>query len=311
MTGNGDFQKKVIIFLEHPDDVAIYLEKKRDIAGSHLLIATLPEVAWELEKKGVHYTGIESFYDPHMIYSKGMENYDIVETVCSSIDTVFQEKDPLIKKYDFRPARDNFYFLKMLFDNLTLRILMIQSIVANEKPDQVITFCNSMEYKVGELQNLPFDYRERLYSLIFKTGKWNFDLTEVMYNRKVNQSEDNPEKSQSFTGQLSKRLKQYPILFIPLLIAKKCGLSQAIGVFCLQMINSVVFSKTLFLLREDPSWSSIIPELYESGYHVKYLPEKKDSSEFRACARKKRAGTDTSNPSTKGYLPIGRCFTRD
>ncbi len=276
MTVNDVFQKKILVFLEHPDDVSIYLAKKQDISGDHLLIATIPEVAWELEKKGVCFIGIESFYDPTTIYSKGIENYSVVETLCSSIDAVFHEKDPFLKKYDFRPARDNFYFLKMLFDNLTLRMLLIRSVIAREKPDQIIIFSNGDEYTSPDSLNFPFAYNDRLYSLLLKKGVWNIDHIEIKNIQKINQVEQKSKNNQSLTVHISKILKQYPLFFIPLLTLKKCGFFQAIKVFCFQVINPVAYDKTLFLLRDDPSWAEMIPQLYRSKYHVKYLPEKNE-----------------------------------
>jgi len=276
MVENDVLQKKILVFLEHPDDVALYLVKKQDIAGNHLLIATIPEVTWELEKRGIPFTGIESFYEPRMIYSKGMENYEIVETVCSSIDAVFHEKDPFLKKYDFRPARDNFYFLKMLFDNLTLRVLLIQSVVAKEKPDKIIIFGNRDECTEQELQDFPFTYNDRLYSLLLKKSVWNCDLIEITNNNYIKKSNQKNKNNQSLAVRVSKILRQYPSFFIPLLTLKKWGLSQAVEVFYHQMINPVVYRKTLFLLKDDPSWAAIIPQLYRSKYHVKYLPEKNE-----------------------------------
>ena len=91
-------EKKVLIFLEHPEDVVTYLAMKPEIIDIHICIATQPAISWELEKKGIMYSGIESFYDPQMVYSKGMENYTNVETVCSSIDIFFHEQDPFMEK---------------------------------------------------------------------------------------------------------------------------------------------------------------------------------------------------------------------
>jgi hypothetical protein len=213
MAKEDKFHNKTIFFLEHPDDVAAYLEKKQVFSGSHMLIATLPEVTWELEKQRIPFTGIESFYDPHQVYAKGIKNYSIVETICSSIDALFQEKNPLIKKYDFRPARDNFYFLKMLFDSLTLRIQMIQAIITKERPDRIIIFSRDGDMGTIAFQDFPFRYGERLFSIVFKSGNWPFTCGEIMSLRDMRRSDALGEKRVVSTTHISKKLKQFPLFF--------------------------------------------------------------------------------------------------
>jgi hypothetical protein len=276
MTKDDELYKKTIIFFEHPRDIAVYLERKQAISGIHILLATIPEVSWELEIRGIPFTGIELFYNPDHIYSKGMDNYAITETLCSSIDAAFQERNPLIKKYGFHPARDNFYFLKMLFDNLTLRIQMVQAVIASENPDRVIIFRNGLESRDMAFQDFPFQNDERLFSLILKNGKWGFHLTELTYSPDGGVSLPQRKISGVSNSHIVKKLKQYPLLFLSLHTAKNHGITTAVAVFLLHCVNPVIRKKTLFLLRGDPSWLSIIPELYKSGYHIKFLPEKKE-----------------------------------
>jgi hypothetical protein len=266
-------QKKVVIILEHPEDIEVYQHEKTDIFGEHVLIATLPEVCWELEKMNMQFTGIENFHDPQTIYSIGMKNYQIVEKICSSIDTIFQEKNPLIKKFDFRPARDNFYYIKILFDSLIIRVQLINSLIQKEKPDEIHIFASKSEFISRGDQNYPFEKEERLYALLLKTGKWGPEVTESQYTTKTSPPKGMKCNRSSLQADISKILKKHPFLFVLALTVRNFGIVETFHVFFPQIAHAFRRNKKMFLVREDPSWSSMIPELYKSGYQISYLPE--------------------------------------
>lgn len=78
--------KKTIIILEHCADVYKYLEIRNKISKPHIVIATIPDVCWELEKRGINYNGIEIYSNLDTIYSLGMMNYEFLDSFCSKID---------------------------------------------------------------------------------------------------------------------------------------------------------------------------------------------------------------------------------
>src|SRR5271157_5796112 len=116
MTSFPGSSEKVVILLEHPGYIEEYLKIRNSLPDTHILIATIPDVCWELEKRSIPYHGIEEYYDSEQIYSLGMENYKIVEKICNDIDLLLREFYPELDEFGFRPARDNFYFFKIFFD---------------------------------------------------------------------------------------------------------------------------------------------------------------------------------------------------
>jgi hypothetical protein len=273
MADISDLDHKVVIFLEHRDDVFEYLEIREIIPGSHIVIATTPDVCWELEKKGIPYKGIEIYYDPDIIYSQGMKNYETVESICSKIDSVLQESRPELRKYSFKPAFDNFYFLKILFDNLTLRITIIHSIIEHEKPDEILTFSSGKRSTV--IQTLPFDLNESIYSILLSLNGWspNIKLLQRKNQKSIKTLGDIYLLFDSFV----RNFKQYRfiqgsflaiknILFNSELNPLECGY--------LKIKNAIWYKKILFQFRADPSWSAMFGILYRHGYRVVYLSEK-------------------------------------
>ncbi|PKL70344.1 MAG: hypothetical protein CVV30_03015 [Methanomicrobiales archaeon HGW-Methanomicrobiales-1] len=268
---------KVVIFLEHRNDVFEYLEIRENIHGSHIVIATIPDVCWELEKKGVLYRGIEIYYDSDLIYSQGIKNYETVESICSKIDSVLQESKPELKKYSFKPAFDNFRFLKILFDNLTLRISIIHSIIEREKPDEIITF--SSEKRSPSVQNMPFytpfGLNESIFNILLGINSWNPEIKLLQRKNKspVNKPAHNRcSLSSSFAG----IFRQYRFIYRRVIAIKDFILNPNWNMLefrYLKLINPICNKKTLFLFRDEPSWIPMNGALYRHGYHVVNLSE--------------------------------------
>ena len=257
---------KEIVILEKPGDIRVFLEHAGTVSRNHLLIAVTPDVCWDLDKRGLSYTRMDRYYDPAAIYHQGMENYSGVTDLCSSLDSLFRKNNPLMEKYGLRPARDNFYFIKQLLDNLTLRVLIIEEIIQKEQPLRILFFAPGTPG--GSVRgDFPFGYEERLFALLFKTGSWTIPVSALTCPG----DERRPVKTSSGTSALtnfSKTLKHYPIVFVPAFTAKNFGLLTALTVKLCQIRNRFRSGNTLYLLREDPSWGSIMPEMYQAGFQV-------------------------------------------
>ena len=177
MTEKPDISQKVIIILEHLVDVNEYLEIRSQIPGTHIVIATIPDVCWELEKRNIQYKGIEIYFNSKKIYDTGMKNYEIVENLCFKIDSMLQESTPFLKKNSLKPAFDNYYYIKKLFDNLTLRIIIIKSIIEHEKPSKIIAFSSDKGSPNDYIS--PFDFHESIYSLLLDNNCWNLNIIHL------------------------------------------------------------------------------------------------------------------------------------
>ena len=263
--------QKVVFILNHHEDVDEYQKIANSIGGVHVIVAATPDICWELEKREISYLGIEKFYDLKGLYPLGMRNYDIIENLCSEIDPAFQKTIPLLKKYGFKPAMDNFRYLKILLDGLSLRIHIIQSIIEKEKPDEIITFTSDLEFQISNMNPFPFDSGENLYSLVLKCDGWGHQFRHrdikkhVFIDKSLN-------KQERFWVRFLRILKHYPVIYIPLLIGKRDGIINGLKIIFFQIRDIFLGARALFLI-DGPSWSSMIFDLYRSGYYVVYLLE--------------------------------------
>lgn len=276
MAEKPEFSQKVIIFLEHHADVLEYLEVKDKIPGIHIVIATIPDVCWELEKRGVSYRGIEQYYDSKAIYTTGMENYNTIENLCSNIDNILQESIPFLRKKIFKPALDNFYHIKKLFDSLSLRIIIIHTIIECENPSKMITF-SSEKCSLND-QSIPFGFYESIYSIILDNNCWDTEIIQLERKnhnpiRKKLESDRNTSSNPSLIIGLYHLIKRF---FISIQGKKSKfkpkPLSDCDCDFSIK--NSFVDNHVLFLFRADPSWNAMLGELFHQGYHVVNLSER-------------------------------------
>ena len=278
MSETLNLEYKSIIMLEHQEDVFQYLEVKKTIPGSHIIIATIPDVCWELEKRNIAYIGIEKYYNSDIIYTLGIKNYETVEAICSKIDSALQKMVPELKKYSFKPAFDNFYYLKILYDNLTLRITILQSIIECEKPDEIIAF--STERRPAGFQSLPFAINESIYSILLSIKNWNAQI-KILPKKQKKQNE--LINIQDLAIEPCLRINT-PFRFIySSLIKVKNFLSNSdfnlLEFLYSKIIEAIFNKKTLFLFRADPSWSAMIDLLCLHGYQLVNLSESTESSQ--------------------------------
>jgi len=269
---------KTVFILEHTEDVNEYRNLQENISGTHILIAATPYACWELEKQQIPFQGIEKYYDPTEIYTLGMENYPKIDQLCSDIDAVLWGQYPELKKTGFLPAKDNFYYFKILFDNLILRIHLLQVISLKEKPDCVVTFSSSSEAsKTDESHDLPFTFEESVYSIVARMPGWSCNTCQVKRSDVSDKNE--PVSPHNLTPRsLKNLLKNHPAFFIPLFSFKNYGLLKTLKMIFFVLRNSLRCNNSLFLLRQEPSWSSVIFPLYQEGFQVFYLPEKEEIS---------------------------------
>jgi hypothetical protein len=268
--------QKVVFILVHPEDVDEYQKIGKSVEGFHVLIAATPDACWELEKRGIAFRGIENYIDPSEIYSRGMSNYASLDRLCNDIDDLLKDNNPLLKKYRLNPALDNFYYFKILFDNITFRISFIQLIIRREKPDILATFQSIRpERTKWNPHDPPFDSSDNIYSIVMSLNGWKCNI-KILHRVTFNEEVYDPLPPQSRIQRIKKSITKYPALFIPLFSLKNFSFIKAVKMILYQYRNYFRISPSLFLLRQEPSWSSIIYQVYKQGYQVVYLPSQID-----------------------------------
>jgi len=279
----ADFERRPKIFvfiLQYAEDVSEYEKRRVDFNGVHILISSMPEACWELEKRNLDYKSIEDYTDFDELYTQGVSNYARLDQLCSTIDPFLARDNSLLRQFNFKPLKDNFYYLKMVLDILLFRISMINTILIRENPDMLILFSSgAKKEKSWSPGDLPFSNSENVFETLLSLKGWNWEVLKICIAGKKTDDENHSLKTHILSA-LKKKiiLNQHPFIFIPLFSLKNFGFMKTIRIVLYQYRNALKNNKTLFALRQEPSWSSILFLLYQKGYHIIYLPQNIDSS---------------------------------
>jgi len=123
-----------LVFVESGSDI----ERLRELEQSPKFIALAPEAAYALEKSGLPFALADDYYTEEEITQAGIANYERVDRFCDYVDAWFEKRSETAKRFGLKPARFNVYPLKILFDAVSLRLIISREILAKEKPDQVL-----------------------------------------------------------------------------------------------------------------------------------------------------------------------------
>lgn len=166
--------KKIVFILEHPEHLAEFRTLAKGMKAKLSVIATSPGVCWGLEQISIGFYPVERYYDGNSFFQTGMENYHRVEDICEKIDSHLQNSDPVLRKFHFRPAKDNFFSIKMLYDALTLRITILKRIIEDENPDLIVTFKGGKSSEETDAwEYLPFRLSESIYAELLALPGWS------------------------------------------------------------------------------------------------------------------------------------------
>lgn len=165
---------KTLILLETETQVEDCLSWLDDVDGEKKIIALTPFAMNELDKRNVHYKIIEEYYSSEELYKLGIDNFEKVEKLCEIIDNFVVEKNKILKEYRITPALFSFYYLKVIYDAVTIRLFHLNKLIENEMPDAIV-FYEGEKYPFGALEKAPylfFENRESIYSHLFSLEGW-------------------------------------------------------------------------------------------------------------------------------------------
>lgn len=127
--------RKVLFLVESASQVA---RIKAELTGPRpfdsKVIALDPEAEYALEKAGVAFTIADDYYTEEEITRAGIANYERVDQFCGYVDAWFEKRSEVVKRLGLKPARFNVYPLKILFDAVSVRLIILRRILAEEKP---------------------------------------------------------------------------------------------------------------------------------------------------------------------------------
>lgn len=129
---------KALVFVESASDVA----RVNGEWGGHKpanvkIVALDPEAEYALEKAGLSFALADDYYTEEESARAGIANYERVDQFGEYVDAWFEKRSEMVKRFGLKPARFNVFPLKILFDAVSLRLLILKRILLQEKPSEV------------------------------------------------------------------------------------------------------------------------------------------------------------------------------
>lgn len=190
-----------------------------------------------------------------------MENLTILDEIIAEIDAGIAK---FLTIKTLKPALFSFYYLKILLDVITTKILIIRMIITVEKPDELIAFYHAPQKSKGFF---PFSEEESVFSYLLELDGWN---VPVKINHPVIR---NIQSSKSL--KISKRtilikkinsvVKQNRYLFNMGFIFSRFGLGQTITSIICSFLSYT--PKPVMVYESGYNWDYSLPKLFKAGIH--------------------------------------------
>ena len=261
--------------LEHADDIPSVLAFRESSRAPLLIVSASPGVSWELGSRSVPCRDAGSFLDAGAAWQRGMENYGTVAELSRLIDRHLAAGAGEASGCDPRPGSDNFFFTKLLYDAITLRICILRGILREEAPAELIS-CGGGIPRGGRETGpgtLPFPPEERVFDRILSLPGWGCRWTSLPAGE--NQpapagSGNGPRKGGGFTRRFQglapgpARALQY--------LALGGSLGEDLGIAWHAAANALRGKERLVLMGYGYDWHTLAPDLIRAGYRLSPLP---------------------------------------
>ncbi len=207
---------KKLVFLE--DEIQVRNFIINNDAKNFEIIALSPFAMYELDKNKINYEFPDDFYDNFKLYELGISNYKKTEDICKLMDKYILEYYPIVKEYNITPAFFSFYYIKILYDSVTIKLYQLMQIIKYKKPELIIAYNDNF----SETENhILFSNYESIYSKLLQlNSSINVDLLpypEPFISKKS-------YSKVSFANKINFFLKNNPALFDLASKIKKEGL---------------------------------------------------------------------------------------
>ena len=260
----GDHPKSLIL-LENEEQVKDYLEHHGEIKGTKQIIALSPFAMYELDKRNLSYRIPEDYYDPQELYRLGMDNYQRVKALCDIVDKKIQQHVPATAEAGITPALFNYYFLKIAYDAVTIRLFQLSNLIEVERPDTVFIH-TTKKYPFGlspAAPSLLFDNRESIYSRLVTLNnlRTHFVLLPAVSQREYNYNNKEGGSLPSVLTETTKRwLQRHPNLLHLLSRTKEDGWHG----FSTEL-KSYLQNAPVLLVGGDYNWNECLDEFLSAG----------------------------------------------
>ena len=262
-------EKKVVI-LESPSNLnSFFALKEREKKSIFVCIATTPEVSFLLEKHNEPYVSVDSYLGSDAISQMGMSNFDNVKNICNRIDEHLWKNYGNLEVYSLKPARDNFQYVKILYDVLTITISRLHAILEKEKPSFIITFSHSTD--IVPLRDLPFHPEENLFDLMMTDMEWGGRHLSIRDTTSVPKKEqDGFNKTQLMISVRNRTQTMFPMIYSSIMIFQRFGGRGWLKFFKIALQKIGRRKKYLCISGYGYDWINILNDLADKDYSFIY-----------------------------------------
>lgn len=258
-----------IAILEQISDIEEY-HKLQNEYDDLIAVVTTPQVCWELTKKGIPYKPIETIYDSERVFNHNMDNFSKIDSLCSTIDDYLKTENFLLQKYNISPAYDNFFFIKMLYDALSVRIAILHDLIETIQPERIIGFSHNDSTTHNKIKRYPFDPKESIFSIVLQLDGWKIP-TQVIIKTPESSITSGYHSISSIDDIIKKYLSHFRInifIYNILYSLKKNGLRSALRAIIQPICSLLKHKKYLIKVGFGYNWETCIPHVSNIGYEI-------------------------------------------
>lgn len=243
-----------IIILEQPQDLDIALQKFNAEDPDNKFISLNHVISFDLDRLKIPHT---TTFD----YGGSKERYHDAIMAYSNVIRILEEIDIKLSKGSvdcpLKTAAYSFYYIKNLFDVVQTNIHLLKEIIAQERPEKIITFrcCSSQPQGI-----IPFSNDESVFAELLALEGWNIPVISFPTERTITLNPSYHVKENFFRHFSIKN----STLFNVAMIAKRKGLHYLAHVATSSLLHKKI---PVVVYGSGYNWDDALVELYCAGFH--------------------------------------------
>lgn len=109
-------------------------------AGRPTIVALDPAAQFALDQRGIAHVIPDAYCSEAALDDVGIGNFERAERFCRHVDRWLAARCEPIRSFGLEPAWYNYFALKRLFDAMTLKLVLLDAVLAQEQPAEVVYF---------------------------------------------------------------------------------------------------------------------------------------------------------------------------
>jgi UDP-N-acetylglucosamine transferase subunit ALG13 len=217
-------------------------------------ISLNPTISFELDRRKIPHTTTLNYGGSDERYRNGIKAYSTVNKILEEIDTKLSDGSV---DCPIKTATYSFHHIKNLFDVIQTNIHLLMEIIAQERPEKIITFGSSSSQPQGII---PFSNDESVFAQLLALDGWNIPVICFPTEKTIIPTPLHHVKENRFRHFLIKN----STLFNMAMIVKRKGLKYLVHV----AISSLLYKKIpVVVYGSGYNWDDALVELYCAGFH--------------------------------------------